>query len=239
MWVNNLSIGVKVNQQKRINQLHEELLLKGFLPSLSYTSGTWVYKDKKMALRVIYHEERNIITVTKWIAPFTKGKTTLLCIKDNVTSSINKVLDCVDAQLSANNAMKVFNKVYIYFGNYDVSCNYDINFVDLGKTDDDAVRYFIQAINSIDKSDITIGTSNVMILMLVNAWFKISKLSSDEYDYVKRSEDDTEFNDVISNVMIEELTSNLSYYGDDLIVHGVDEAIMAINDFSDRISFVS
>ena len=195
----------KPNQISRRNRLQEALLLKGFYHDYG---NTWIYKCNQMSLVVRYHTDSGLITVLQRYAPFTNKKQVRLVMKDNITHSINQVLTCVDNCLAAHTKVKVFNKVHVYYGDFDTNIKADVHFIERGLTDATALEEFIKImINTVDKTNITIATSNGLILLLICSWFKLSFALNDyeDYRYILEWVEDVRF----PTIAIKELSSNL------------------------------
>ena len=221
--------------RKSFEVIKSELLAKGFVYSVHDTHSEIAIPTLSKTINTVgkivvklYDTPKSLITI---VLKNENGKNLILKARGNETKIINKVLNEVD-KLSET-FFKVFENVYVFYG--DLSENSpaaDIDFIELGLTDENAVKKFLNELYKFNKKNIRINTSNAEIVKLINTWYFIGKnfnknnILNWKKDHLKNNEYKN-----ICNFVIKNLESNIELEDNIIALNKYDDFVQLINSF--------
>ena len=182
-----------------------------------------------------YEQPKSFLTV---VLKNENGKNLILKANGNERQIINKVLNEVDKISTA--FFKVFENVFVFYGDFSEKVSSaDIDFIELGLTDDNAVKVFLNELAKIDKKNIRINTSNAEIVKLINTWYLIEKGLNKNYiiEWKNKNLKNNDFKN-ISNFLIENLESNIKLEDNIIILNEYDDFINLVNNFNSFVAFL-
>lgn len=221
--------------RKSFKVIKSELLAKGFVYSEQETSSGISIQTLSKTIHTVgkivvklYDTPKSLITI---VLKNENGKNLILKARGNESKIINKVLNEVD-KLSET-FFKVFENVYVFYGDFSENAPAaDIDFIELGLTDEHAIKKFLNELYKFNKKNIRINTSNAEIVKLINTWYFIGKnfdknnIINWKKDYLKNNEYKN-----ICNFVIENLESNIELEDNVIALNEYDDFVMLINNF--------